>query len=247
MQTEQNNFYKVVTAGNGTGLCVLVDPDRTDAERLSRLASLAVQSNVKCFLVGGSLLLEDRLETVVQQLKTETGLPVGLFPGSSWQVSKQADAVLFLSLISGRNPEYLIGQQVQAAPAVKRMGLPVIPTGYMLVGSGAGNSATAYITQTHPIPDKQEDLALATAWAAEFLGMKMLYLEGGSGSGSPISASLVKTISSRSSLPVICGGGIRKPEDVSALAHSGARLLVIGNILEEDPEILPSLAHALPI
>lgn len=247
MHIEQNNFYKVVTAGSGAGLCVLVDPDRTDALRLSKLASLAVQSGVKCFLVGGSLLLEDRLEAVVQQLKAETGLPVALFPGNFRQLSKQADAVLFLSLISGRNPEYLIGQQVQAAPAIRRMGVPAIPTGYMLLGSGAGESATAYITQTTPIPDRQADVALATAWAAEYLGMKMLYLEGGSGSGSPISAELVKTISSQSGLAVICGGGIRKPEHVSALAGSGARLLVLGNVLEEDPDILPSLARALNI
>lgn len=223
---------------------VLVDPDRNDENQLTHTARLATAAGVDMLFVGSSLLLDNGVTRCVRSLKEHTSLPVVLFPGHSIQVTSAADAMLFLTLISGRNPELLIGQQVVAAPFIKRSGLEVIPTGYLLIDSGAPTSAS-YMSQTAPIPYDKDDIAAATAMAGELLGLKSIYLDGGSGARMPIRPSMIHKVRASVELPIIVGGGIRTPEQVSAAYGAGADVVVVGNSLEENPELLFELATAV--
>lgn len=223
---------------------VLVDPDRNDENQLTHTARLATAAGVDMLFVGSSLLLDNGVTRCVRILKEHTSLPVVLFPGHSIQVTSAADAMLFLTLISGRNPELLIGQQVVAAPFIKRSGLEVIPTGYLLIDSGAPTSAS-YMSQTAPIPYDKDDIAAATAMAGELLGLKSIYLDGGSGARLPIRPSMIQKVRASVELPIIVGGGIRTPEQVSAAYGAGADVVVVGNSLEENPELLFELATAV--
>lgn len=240
---KRNDLLNQLRKSVRTGLAVLVDPDKQNPESLKKLVKASVAHGVEFFLVGGSLLMSDGLEDGIRILK-KSGIPVILFPGNAWQISEQADGLLFLSLLSGRNPEFLIGQQVLAAPRVKASGLEVIPTGYLLVNGGSV-SATAYLTQTLPLPEDKPELSIATAWAAEMMGMQVLYLEGGSGAERGISAELVKAVCRQVKLPVICGGGVKTAAQAVALQKAGARLIVLGNVLEEDLSKLKEIANAL--
>jgi phosphoglycerol geranylgeranyltransferase len=195
-------------------------------------------------LVGGSLLLEDHFAKVITLLKKKTSVPVVIFPGNNYQVSREADAILLLSLISGRNPEYLIGQHVVAAPQIRESGLEVIPTGYMLIDGGRV-STTSYMTQTVPIPHDKADIAVATAMAGEMLGLRSIYMEAGSGARNSISVEMLKAVKSAVKIPVIVGGGIRTPEQAEELSTAGANMIVVGNILEKQPELLMEISLAV--
>lgn len=227
-----------------THLAVLIDPDNQTAESLHDMAARINAARVDVVLVGGSLLLEDRFEETIRILKKETGVPVVIFPGNNYQVSRAADAILLLSLISGRNPEYLIGQHVVAAPHIRESGLEVIPTGYMLIDGGRV-STTSYMTQTVPIPHDKADIAVATAMAGELLGLRAIYLEAGSGAKSAIPVEMLQAVRRAVSIPLITGGGIRTPEQAEALAQAGSNLIVVGNILEKQPELLLELSLAV--
>ncbi len=227
-----------------TKLAVLVDPDKQSSASLVRLVELANNCQADFFFVGGSLLLEDSFESTITTLKTYSKIPVIIFPGNNYQVSAKADAILFLSLISGRNPEYLIGQQVVAAPRVKQAGIEVIPTGYILI-EGGRISTTSYITQSVPLPADRPEVAAATALAGEMLGMKLIYLEAGSGAENPVSAETIKAVKQSISLPLIVGGGIRTAEQAEQISAAGADVIVIGNVLEKAPEVLMEISLAV--
>lgn len=237
------NLYRQITQAPHKQLAVLIDPDKQDAKTLQQLVELSNNCRVDYFFVGGSLLMENTFEQTIAVLKQESKIPVVIFPGNNYQLSKKADALLFLSLVSGRNPEYLIGQHVVAAPVVKESGIEVIPTAYMLIDGGR-ISTTSYITQTVPIPHDKTDVAVATAQAAEMLGMKMIYLEAGSGAQKPVSANMISAVKNNTSLPIIAGGGIRSGEQAEAATNAGADLIVVGNVLEKAPELLLEISLA---
>jgi putative glycerol-1-phosphate prenyltransferase len=223
-------------------LAVLIDPDKVDdASRLQRLIRLASESNIGFFFVGGSLITNFNLHEVIRKLKEETAIPVILFPGSSLHMAPQADAILFLSLISGRNPDLLIGQHVQAAPIIKSSRLEVLPTGYILINSGRLTSV-AYISNTTPIPEDKYSLAACTAMAGEMLGLKLIYLDAGSGAERAISPKMIATVRKATTCPLIVGGGIDSGKKAQAALEAGADLIVVGNALEKDPELLIDMA-----
>lgn len=227
-----------------TKLAVLIDPDNQTENSLMMLSEKITDCKVDIILVGGSLLLDGHFEKTLTLLRKNTSVPVVLFPGNNYQVSSQADAILLLSLISGRNPEYLIGQHVVAAPLLRESGLEVIPTGYMLIDGGRV-STTSYMTQTVPIPYDKPDIAVATAMAGEMLGLRSIYLEAGSGAQRSVSPDMLRAVKSNVSIPVIAGGGIRTPEQAEALAEAGSNMIVVGNILEKQPELLLEMSLAV--
>lgn len=224
------------------GLAMLLDPDKVDEASLPAQLAQAESAGVDFFLLGGSLLTHGSVQYAAPLIKAHTSRPVVLFPGSVYQLSPEADAVLFLSLISGRNPDLLIGKHVEAAPLVRDMGLEVIPTGYMLIESGAPTTAS-YISNTFPIPHDKPDVAACTALAGQYLGLKLIYMDGGSGARRTVSSEMVAAVKRTTDLPIIVGGGVRKPEDATVLWKAGADLIVVGNALEEDPS--GSLLQAL--
>lgn len=221
----------------GAGYLVLVDPDRIDEATAGDLAEAAVEAGVDAFLVGGSLLMRDSLEATVKRLKQESGLPTILFPGGSTQLTPQADAILFLSLLSGRNPEFLIGEQVRAAPIIREYGLEAIPTAYLLIEGGVYTSVQ-FMSGTFPIPRDKPDIAMAHALTAQYLGMRLLYLEGGSGAKWAVPDEMIQCTRAYTELPVIVGGGITKPEMAAAKVRAGAHFVVTGNVLEGDGSAL---------
>ncbi|MBK7344978.1 MAG: geranylgeranylglyceryl/heptaprenylglyceryl phosphate synthase [Saprospiraceae bacterium] len=223
---------------------LLIDPDKQGVNQLADRVRLANQAQVDYFLIGGSLLHRDTFHETVETVKQETDRPVILFPGSAWQISDRADALLFLSLISGRNPDLLIGQQVQAAPMLDRLDLEVIPTGYLLVDGGLPTTAS-YISQTAPLPAHKPEIAVATALAGKYLGMQLLYLDAGSGARNPVSPEMVRQVKKATRLPLLVGGGIRTPDQASVAARAGADVIVIGTVAEQDISILPAMVQAV--
>ncbi|MFN7118128.1 MAG: geranylgeranylglyceryl/heptaprenylglyceryl phosphate synthase [Saprospiraceae bacterium] len=225
-------------------LAVLIDPDKAEQEHLERLVQLSLLAKVDLFLVGGSLVTRNALDDCLDFLKQNSSIPTIIFPGSVLQVSAHADAILLLSLISGRNPELLIGQHVIVAPYLRESGLEVISTGYMLVDGGAPTTVS-YISNTTPIPANKNDIAVCTALAGEMLGLKILYLDAGSGAQYPIPEAMIQAVSQNTDIPLLVGGGIRTPEKAFANVQAGADVIVIGNILEKDPQLLLDMAAAV--
>lgn len=226
-------------------IAVLVDPDKVeDPGRLNHLINLASENCVDYFFVGGSLITSANLNEVVKAIKDRVSLPVVLFPGNSIQIDPSADALLFLSLISGRNPELLIGQHVVAAPILKNTQLEVIPTGYMLINSGKTTSV-AYISNTTPIPDDKYSLAACTAMAGEMLGLKLIYIDAGSGAEREITPKMIASVRKAVNVPLIVGGGINTAQKAIAALEAGADLIVIGNALEKDPNLLTEVSEKI--
>lgn len=224
-------------------IAVLVDPDKvSDAGQLQHLINLASENLVDFFLVGGSLVTTTNMSEVVKQIKDNVSIPVILFPGNSMQIEPGADALLFLSLISGRNPELLIGQHVIAAPIIRNTRLEVIPTGYMLINSGRTTSV-AYISNTTPIPDDKYSLAACTAMAGEMLGLRAIYMDAGSGAEKEISARMITTVKKSISVPLIIGGGINTKQKALSALEAGADMIVIGNALEKHPDLLIEISE----
>lgn len=225
-------------------LAVLIDPDKQRIDQLADRVRLAHQAQVDYFFIGGSLLTRDTFHETVRMVKLETDRPVVLFPGSAWQISEDADALLFLSLISGRNPELLIGQHVQAAPLIHQMDLEIIPTGYLLVDGGMPTSAS-YISQTAPLPANKPEIAVATALAGKYLGMQVLYMDTGSGAIHPVPSDMIHKVKKATTLPILVGGGIRTPDQAAAAAKAGADVIVIGTAAEQDASILTAMVQAV--
>ena len=227
---------------------VLIDPDKVDDEKMHGLIQLAVTARVDYFLVGGSLLVSNYLDECVQFIKRNCSIPVLIFPGSSTQVSKYADALLYLSLISGRNAELLIGQHVVSAPAIRQSGLQIMSTGYMVIDGGAPTTVS-YISNATPIPADKNEIAMCTAMAGEMLGMKLIYMDAGSGASRPIAESMIEKVAGCIQVPLIIGGGITDPEKAYLDCKAGADMIVVGNAIEKDESLIKEMAlavHSVP-
>ena len=225
-------------------LAVLIDPDKPTDVQIKSIVDSANAADVDFFFVGGSLLTTDSLEHCIKVIKANSDIPVLIFPGNSLQISKYCDGFLLLSLISGRNPEMLIGRHVIAAPYLKLYGNEIIPTGYMLIDSGKATSVS-YMSDTTPIPHDKDDIAMCTALAGEMLGLKLIYLEAGSGAEIPVSTSMISKVRQMISIPLIVGGGIKTPEMAADAVKAGADIIVIGTKFEKEPEMLKRFAEAI--
>lgn len=221
-------------------LAVLIDPDKSDERSINKLFSMSGIETVDYILVGGSLLVND-LDFTIGLIKMNTCKPVIIFPGNAFQLSSKADAFMLLNLISGRNPDFLIGHHVMSAPKLKKLGIPVISTGYMLFDSGCATSVQ-YMSNTQPLPMDKPDLATATAMAGELIGMKQIYLEAGSGALHAVSTSVIEAVAQAVQIPLIVGGGIKEAQKAKEIWNAGANLLVIGNAAETHPEFISQLA-----
>jgi len=222
----------------------LIDPDKYTNTHLEHVLPIAMKSGVDLVFIGGSLLVDNLVDNCINIVKSNSDLPVILFPGSPIQLHNGADALLFLSLISGRNADLLIGRHVEAAPFIKKSDLEVIPTGYMLVDCGKPTTAS-YISNTFPIPYDKPDIAACTAMAGELLGLKSIYLDGGSGAARPISSRMIEMVKQSVDIPLIVGGGMRTKEQISEVCQAGADVVVIGNAIESDPELLYHFGEAV--
>ncbi len=225
------NYLKQVREEKGAGFLILIDPDKFDLDDSEEFFQICNRSGVDAFLVGGSLIRDDFIQEIIQTIKKHSDIPVVLFPGGLNQVSGKADAILFLSLISGRNPEHLIGKHVLAAPLINQIKLETIATGYMLIESGASTTAE-YISGTKPIPYNKTEIAVATALAGQYLGLQMIYLEAGSGAEHTVPDKMIRKVSKVLDIPIIVGGGIRSGEAAKRKVDSGADFVVVGNFFE---------------
>ena len=223
---------------------ILIDPDKQKNSELLLIIKKANESNVDYFFVGGSLLTNDNLNDCIKTIKDNSKIPVILFPGNAMQINQNADGILFLSLISGRNPELLIGKQVITAPILKQTDLEVISTGYMLVDSEKPTTAS-YMSNTMPIPRDKIGIATSTAIAGEYLGLKLIYMDGGSGAEQPIKIDMIKKVSSSIKIPLIIGGGICSAKKAIDNCKAGADLIVVGNAIEKDPSLISDISQAI--
>lgn len=225
-------------------LAVLIDPDKLTNKEVENIAIIAAESGVDYFFVGGSLLVNNDLDHCIKTLKTNSRIPVILFPGNTMQISLNADALLFLSLISGRNAEMLIGRHVIAAPYLKASPLEVISCGYLLIENGK-TTAVQYMSNTTPIPSDKMDIAICTAMAGEMLGLKLIYLEAGSGAEHPVPLAMINQVKQNTGIPLLTGGGIRTPEKAKEAALAGADIIVIGTAFEKNPGLIAEMAEAV--
>ncbi len=230
----------------GAAYLVLIDPDKISGEKLRQFAVICEESGADALLVGGSLMINGDLYKSIEIIKSACSLPAIIFPGSVSQVTANADSILFISLISGRNAEQLIGNHVMAAPIIKKHKIEPISTGYILVESGK-TTTVDYISGTKPVPRHKPEIAAATALAAEYLGMKMVYLEAGSGADNSVPDEMVKTVSGALSIPVIVGGGIRDADTARRKVENGAKVIVTGNFFENESrwELIKDFAKAV--
>jgi phosphoglycerol geranylgeranyltransferase len=244
LQIKRAMLYKYIneTLEKRKMFALQVDPDKFNDGTLIRIGKAAGRNGIDFILAGGSLI-SNPIEHVVRILKENCDVPVILFPGNVMQISDNADGIFLLCLISGRNPEYLIGNHVIAAPVLKKSRLEIIPTSYVLIENGRLTSVE-YISNTKPIPADKVELAVATAMAGEMLGHKLLYLEAGSGAIEPVKTNLIREVKKNISIPLIVGGGIQKPDQVKAIYDAGADVIVIGTALEQDLNNLEILAGA---
>ncbi len=240
------HYLERLLVDKGAGYLVLVDPDSLSQANAAKLAESARGAGVDAVLVGGSLLMTDALDEAVRLFRDVSQLPTILFPGGANQLSRYADAILFLSLLSGRNPDFLIGEQVRAAPIIRQYGLEPIPTAYLLIEGGAYTSVQ-FMSGTFPIPRTKPDIAVAHALAASYLGMRLLYLEGGSGANWAVPDEMIAAVREYVDLPIIVGGGISTPKEAAAKVRAGAGFVVTGNVLhgECDGELMRSFADAI--
>jgi len=231
-----NSFYEQLKDRSKKRFALLVDPDKYDDQSLDELIRHINLDPPDLLLVGGSILFNP-IEITITALKLGANVPVFIFPGNVFQLSDRADGILFLSLISGRNAEFLIGNHVLAAPHLNRSGIEVIPTGYMLIENGKSTSVE-FMSNTRPIPAGKPEIAVATAMAGEMLGMKTIYLEAGSGASHTVGLDMVCAIRKQISLPLIVGGGITSVESAREVYAAGADLIVVGTVIEKQPELI---------
>ncbi len=235
------SLYQHIGKGLGKKIALLIDPDKF---RNADIAALAEKAGTDFLFIGGSLISDGNFHVCIEALKKASRLPLVIFPGNTDQVDEGADAILFLSLISGRNAENLIGKHVAAAPALKKTGLEIIPTGYMLVDGGKITSAI-YMSNTLPIPADKPDIAASTAIAGEMLGLKMIYMDTGSGAPNHVSCEMISEVKKNISIPLVVGGGIRTPEAAVKVCDAGADMIVLGTIAEKSPEMFVQISNAI--
>jgi phosphoglycerol geranylgeranyltransferase len=236
------NIYKNISDRKKKRIAILIDPDKNTTDSLQLIVKNCNLGGVDFIFVGGSLVVGNISETI-SFIKQNTHIPVLIFPGNVIQISDKADGILFLSLISGRNPEYLIGQHVISAPTLKKSGIEVISTAYILIENGRTTSVE-YMSNTVPIPANKPEIVVATALAGEMLGMKMIYLEAGSGAAKSVALGIIREVKKNTNIPVLVGGGIRNARDVSKIFIAGADLVVIGSAVEESPDIILEICKA---
>lgn len=229
---------------NKKSFALLIDPDKQNKKQLLSIIQKAQDAKTDYFFVGGSLLTNDSLDLCLTTLKENSTIPIILFPGNAMQVNSKADGILFLSLISGRNAEMLIGKQVITAPILKQSSLEILPTGYMLINSGKPTTVS-YMSNTTPIPADKDTVAACTAMAGEMLGMKMIFMDGGSGAQKPISQEMIKMVRNSINVPLIIGGGISSGKKAIANCKAGADIIVVGNAIEKDENLISEIADAI--
>ena len=244
---ESMNIYKKITANrkvNKKSFSLLIDPDKQNKNQLLSIIEKANDAKTDYFFVGGSLLTNDSLDLCLNTLKENSTIPIVLFPGNAMQVNDKADGILFLSLISGRNAEMLIGKQVITAPILKQSSLEVLPTGYILIDSGKPTTVS-YMSNTTPIPANKNTVAACTAMAGEMLGLKLIFMDGGSGAKNPISEAMIKEVRKSISVPLIIGGGINSGKKAIGNCKAGADIIVVGNAIEKDKSLITEIANAV--
>ena len=244
---ESMNIYKKITVNrkaNKKSFALLIDPDKQNKNQLLSIIEKANDANTDYFFVGGSLLTNDSLDLCLNTLKENSTIPIVLFPGNAMQVNDKADGILFLSLISGRNAEMLIGKQVITAPILKKSSLEVLPTGYILIDSGKPTTVS-YMSNTTPIPANKNTVAACTAMAGEMLGLKLIFMDGGSGAKNPISEAMIKEVRKSISVPLIIGGGINSGKKAIANCKAGADIIVVGNAIEKNKNLITEIANAV--
>tara|TARA_B100001250_G_scaffold172632_1_gene148619 strand:+ start:8891 stop:9652 length:762 start_codon:yes stop_codon:yes gene_type:complete len=229
---------------NKKSFALLIDPDKQNERQLLSIVEKAKNASIDYFFVGGSLLTHDSLDLCLSTLKENSTIPIILFPGNAMQVNEKADGILFLSLISGRNAEMLIGKQVITAPILKQSSLEILPTGYILINSGKPTTVS-YMSNTTPIPADKDTVAACTAMAGEMLGLKLIFMDGGSGAKNPISTEMIKTVSKSINGPLIIGGGISSGGKAIENCNAGADIIVVGNAIEKDDNLISEIADAI--
>ncbi len=240
-------IYKSMIAAKANSekkFAMLIDPDKVRKGEIDNIVRRAQEAEVDYFFVGGSLIVNNALDDCLSEIKKRCSIPLVLFPGDSYQLSYRADAILFLSLISGRNSELLIGKHVITAPYLKLSPLEVISCGYMLIDGGVATTVS-YMSNTQPIPSDKDDIAVCTAIAGEMLGMKLIYLDAGSGAIISVAASMIESVSQAVDVPLIVGGGIDTAEKALRNVKAGADIIVVGNAIEKDPRLIQEIAHAV--
>ena len=245
MNTKSKKIYQEISTAfqeNRRLLAVLLDPDKVDFDKIKYLVEKINQSDATHILIGGSLVFSDFIEKIIAEIKLFTNLPILLFPGHPSQIAENADGILFLSLLSGRNPDYLIGHQVNSAPLLKKLNLEIIPTAYLLIESGVV-TAVEKVSKTAPILRKHIDEAVATAQAGELMGNKLIYLEAGSGALQAVPEQMIEKVTKAVEIPVIVGGGIRTKEGIELAYKSGATMVVIGTAFENDAEFFNQISN----
>ncbi len=230
---------------NKKAVGILLDPDKIESEQgLAKLINISIENKVDYFLVGGSLITTNNTGNIISQIKESCNIPVLLFPGHHMHLDMSADGILFLSLISGRNAELLIGQHIVAAPIIKRSKIEVMPTGYMLIGSG-NDTTVSYLSNTMPIPSSKADVAACTALAGEMLGLQLIYLEAGSGAKEPVPEKMIKMVKKSVNIPIIVGGGINSVSKARAVLQAGADMIIIGNGVEKNPNLIIEVSEQI--
>ena len=229
---------------NKKGFAVLLDPDELELNKIENITHLCNDAQVDYIFVGGSIMLTDHLDECIKKIKQHTQIPIILFPGSPSQVSKYADALFYLSLISGRNPELLIGAHVISAPMIKKSGLEIIPTGYMIIDAGAPTTVSN-MSHSAPIPHDKKDIAVCTAMAGEMQGKKIIYMDAGSGAKKPISDEMIRAVSNNIDIPLIVGGGIKSSEETILKCKAGADIIVVGNAIEKELSLIKELSSVI--
>ncbi len=241
------NIYNNIVANKKIkkkSFALLIDPDKQNKKQLLSIIEKAKTAKTDYFFVGGSLLTHDSLDLCVSTLKENSNIPIVLFPGNAMQVNNKADGILFLSLISGRNADMLIGKQVITAPILKQSSLEVLSTGYILIDSGKPTTVS-YMSNTTPIPADKDTIAACTAMAGEMLGLKLIFMDGGSGAKTPISEQMIKTVKESIDVPLIIGGGISSGEKAIANCKAGADIIVVGNAIEKDENLIKEISDAI--
>lgn len=242
MMTLYQSLLKDASAGRKK-IAVLIDPDKYSIHTLSHVVQLANDARIDYFLMGGSLLMHDNQSRLIDCIRQGSTIPVILFPGNNLQLNNKADGILLLSLISGRNPDMLIGRHVISAPYLKASNLEILSTGYMLIESGR-TTTVMYMSGTTPIPAHKDEIAVCTAMAGEMLGMKLIYLDAGSGALNPVPLSMITRVKHSIGIPLIIGGGITSAELAHAAFDAGADLVVVGNGVEQDPGLIGRIGGA---
>ncbi|MFH1005637.1 MAG: geranylgeranylglyceryl/heptaprenylglyceryl phosphate synthase [Bacteroidota bacterium] len=241
MNTNKNIYQSILASKNKSEklFSVLIDPDKFHS---SDIVNACNDAAVDFILIGGSLLTNGNLENCIKVVKKKSSIPVILFPGGVLQIHKSANGILLLSLISGRNPDMLIGKHIVSAPLLRESNLEILPTGYILIESG-NLTTVAYMSNTNPIPADKDEIAVCTALAGEMLGLKLIYLEAGSGAKNPVSERMIKVVKENISVPLIVGGGIQTPQKALAACRAGADMIVVGNAIEKDISLVKKMAR----